>query len=267
MLLRFSLFPLLEVQLPDGEDANEHGLHGAVVQRGGGEPQGAVGDAAALRVKVEQVGALFDRLWALWEIELVESDWTAERVLCVLHHLQDILLILLLFTPLSWNLQIWLCLIYGYGRVEAQEGGLRVVRVGFGAAHDVGKGQLMVLFHRGEAKVFAAEEEQSVEEDYGGVRPELFTVPQKLLLHTGMDVTTGCDWGFETSQHVGEFSGELVVEAIHEYVFHTTIVKQVLLDAEAEVEQAVGGVRLSVWSLHFSDEAAEAIAQLSCGAA
>lgn len=83
----------------------------------------------------------------------------------------------------------WLCLIYGYWGVEAQEGGLGVVLVGFGAAHDVGKGQLAVLLHRGEAKVLAAEEEQSVEEDDGGVRPQLFTVPQKLLLHTGMDIT------------------------------------------------------------------------------
>lgn len=48
------------MQLSDGEDADEHALHGAVVQRGGGEPQGAVGDAAALGVKVEQVGALLD---------------------------------------------------------------------------------------------------------------------------------------------------------------------------------------------------------------
>lgn len=39
-----------------------------------------------------------------------------------------------------------------------------------------------------------------------------------------------------------------------------------LLDAEAEVEQAVRGVRLSVRSFHLSDEAAEAVAQLSCGA-
>lgn len=124
------------MQLSDCEDAGEHGLHGAVVQGGGGEPQGAVGDAAALGVKVEQVGALLHRLRAerrqndvnvtmetgritrqhgfhfggdspLGEVELVESDGTAERVLCVLHHLQDVLLTLLLPSPLSsWNLWI-----------------------------------------------------------------------------------------------------------------------------------------------------------------
>ena len=55
------------MQLSDGEDAGQHGLHGAVVQRGGGEPQRAVGDTAALRVKVEQVGALLDRLRAGWK--------------------------------------------------------------------------------------------------------------------------------------------------------------------------------------------------------
>lgn len=53
------------------------------------------------------------------------------------------------------------------------------------------KGQLTVLLHLGEAKVLAAEEEQSVEEDDGGVRPQLFTVPQKLLLYTGVDITCG----------------------------------------------------------------------------
>lgn len=40
-----------------------------------------------------------------------------------------------------------------------------------------------------------------------------------------------------------------------------------LLDAEAEVKHGVGRVRLSVWSFHLSDEAAEAVAELSGGAA
>ena len=53
----------------------------------------------------------------------------------------------------------------------------------------MGEGQLAVLLHRAEAEVLAAEEEQRVEEDDGGVRPQLFTVPQILLLHPGVDVT------------------------------------------------------------------------------
>lgn len=40
-----------------------------------------------------------------------------------------------------------------------------------------------------------------------------------------------------------------------------------LLDAEAEVKHGVGRVWLSVWSFHLSDEAAEAVAELSGGAA
>lgn len=40
-----------------------------------------------------------------------------------------------------------------------------------------------------------------------------------------------------------------------------------LLDAETEVEQAVGGVKFSAWSFHLGDEATEAVAQLSGGAA
>lgn len=53
------------MQLSDGEDADEHGLHGGVIQSGGGEPQRAVGDTAALGVQVEHVGALLNRLRAL----------------------------------------------------------------------------------------------------------------------------------------------------------------------------------------------------------
>lgn len=39
-----------------------------------------------------------------------------------------------------------------------------------------------------------------------------------------------------------------------------------LLNAEAEVEQAVGGVRLSIRPFHLSDEAREAAVQFRCGA-
>lgn len=52
------------MQLSDCEDADEHGLQSGVVERGGGEPQRAVGDAGALREKVEDVGALLDGLRA-----------------------------------------------------------------------------------------------------------------------------------------------------------------------------------------------------------
>lgn len=40
-----------------------------------------------------------------------------------------------------------------------------------------------------------------------------------------------------------------------------------LLDAEAEVEHAVGGVGLPVWSFHFIDEATQTVAELSSGTA
>lgn len=42
--------------------------------------------------------------------------------------------------------------------------------------------------HRGEAKVLAAEEEQGVEEDDGGVSAQLLAVPQELFLHARIDV-------------------------------------------------------------------------------
>lgn len=73
------------------------------------------------------------------------------------------------------------------GWIEAQVGGLGVVPVGLGAPHDVGERQLAVLLHRGEAEVLAAEEEQGVEEDDGGVGAQLLAVPQKLFLHAGID--------------------------------------------------------------------------------
>lgn len=40
-----------------------------------------------------------------------------------------------------------------------------------------------------------------------------------------------------------------------------------LLNAEAEVEEAVGGVRLSIGSFHLTDERTKTVAQLSRGAA
>lgn len=64
LLLHPLLFLRSEMQLPHCEDADEHGLHGAVIQRSGREPQGTVRDAAALGVKIEEVSALFDWLRA-----------------------------------------------------------------------------------------------------------------------------------------------------------------------------------------------------------
>lgn len=82
-------------------------------------------------------------------------------------------------------------LLPGPGRVEPQDGRLGVVRVGFGASPEVGEGQPAVLLHRGDAEVFAAEEQQRVEEDGGGVRAQLFAPPEELLLNAGRDATCG----------------------------------------------------------------------------
>lgn len=51
----------------------------------------------------------------------------------------------------------------------------------------MGERQLAVLLHRGEAEVLAAEEEQGVEKDDGGVSPQLLAVPQELFLHARID--------------------------------------------------------------------------------
>lgn len=52
----------------------------------------------------------------------------------------------------------------------------------------MGERQLAVLLHRGEAEVLAAEEEQGVEKDDGGVSAQLLAVPQELFLHARIDV-------------------------------------------------------------------------------
>lgn len=64
------------MQLPHGEDASEHGLLRVLVQRGGREPQRAVGHAAALGQQVEHVGALLDRLRAERKYNI--SRWGVE---------------------------------------------------------------------------------------------------------------------------------------------------------------------------------------------
>lgn len=59
---------------------------------------------------------------------------------------------------------------------------------GLSAAHDVGEGELAVLSHRLELEELGAEEEQCVEQHDGRVGPQLFTVPQVLLLHPRVQV-------------------------------------------------------------------------------
>lgn len=46
------------MELPGGEDPDQHRLHCVVVERRGREPEWAVGHAAALGVEVKHVGAL-----------------------------------------------------------------------------------------------------------------------------------------------------------------------------------------------------------------
>lgn len=158
-------------------------------------------------------------LLPLGEVKLIESDWTPQRILSVLHHFQDLFFTLLL-SSLRWSLWIpqepppkqkkntelsnrtaedktnkqaviyWrtrLILVVGDWRIEAQVSGLAIVPVGLGAPHDVGERQLPVLLHCGEAEVLAAEEEQGVEEDDGRVGAQLLAVPQELFLHAGIN--------------------------------------------------------------------------------
>ena len=71
------------MHLSHAEDACEHAPHGGVVQGGTGEPQGAVGHAAALGPEVEDVAALLDRLRAGRDRERErdrdrEGEWETE---------------------------------------------------------------------------------------------------------------------------------------------------------------------------------------------
>lgn len=64
-----------------------------------------------------------------------------------------------------------------------------MVGVGPGAAHDVCKRQMPVLFDGGEAEVFGAEVKQGVEEDEGRVRPQLLALPQGRFFHARRDAS------------------------------------------------------------------------------
>lgn len=84
----------------------------------------------------------------------------------------------------------------GEGRIETQEVGFGAIEAGARAAHDVAKGELVMLGRRAEVEVLGAEEEEGVEQHDGGVGPQLLTAPQVLLLHPRVDVAcVGVGWG------------------------------------------------------------------------
>lgn len=59
---------------------------------------------------------------------------------------------------------------------------------GLGAAHDVREGEPLVLPDSPELEQLGVEEEQRVEQHDRGVRAQLLTLPQVLLLHSGVQV-------------------------------------------------------------------------------
>lgn len=61
---------------------------------------------------------------------------------------------------------------------------------GSGGAGEVDEGEALVLRHCGEAKVLGAEEEQRVEQHYGGVGAQLLALPQVGLQYAGGDGAT-----------------------------------------------------------------------------
>lgn len=58
-----------------------------------------------------------------------------------------------------------------------------------GLARDCREGELEVLLHGGQTKVFGVEEHESVEQDKGRVHTQLFTLPQVLLQDTRTETT------------------------------------------------------------------------------
>lgn len=61
---------------------------------------------------------------------------------------------------------------------------------GFGASSEVGKREPLVLCKGGEVEILGAEEEQRVEQHYGGVSTQLLTLPQVGLHNTRWHNTT-----------------------------------------------------------------------------
>lgn len=72
-------------------------------------------------------------------------------------------------------------------RPKPQEGALAVLSDP-GTVGEVGEGQTSVLALGLELEQLGSKEEQGVEQHKGGVGPQLLTVPQVFLLHTGMQV-------------------------------------------------------------------------------
>lgn len=141
------------------------------------------------RQKVKHVTSLLHRLWASREVELVESDRTVQRVGGIFKNLQVSLLIWQAFSQSLCLLPAW--------RGSAPSLVSEVVdfagsAAGFGASSEVGKREPLVLCQRGEVEILGAEEEQRVEQHYGGVGAQLLTLPQVGLHNTRRyDTTTG----------------------------------------------------------------------------
>ena len=125
------------------------------VQQLGGIPDWTVRDTASLWLKVEHVVSVLRRLWTLAQVELVELDGTAERVLVILVLLVHLSVLGLLAFRRGWV-------------ISEQDGALLLPRlVGevslLPVLHDVGEGELQVHVHSLQLEVLRVEVHQSVQ--------------------------------------------------------------------------------------------------------
>ncbi len=95
------------LHLPDHHKPGEHLLEGEPVEQLCGVPHWGVGHAAPLRLKVEHVVPVLDRLRSLAKVELVQLDGAPQGVLVVL--------VLLVHLPVIGPLTL------GWRRVIAEE--------------------------------------------------------------------------------------------------------------------------------------------------
>ena len=153
----FSMLNLWEmaINLRNGTEKTPFIDFNKPVQQLGGIPDWTVRDTASLWLKVEHVVSVLRRLWTLAQVELVELDGTAERVLVILVLLVHLSVLGLLAFRRGWV-------------ISEQDGALLLPRlVGevslLPVLHDVGEGELQVHVHSLQLEVLRVEVHQSVQ--------------------------------------------------------------------------------------------------------
>lgn len=83
-----------------------------------------------------------------------------------------------------------------------------------------------------------------------------------LLFYSSDKVTKLVDREREVLDHFVQGRREGLVVKVGEDVFHPAVLKEILLDAQGQVQNAVWGVRVPVWFLDLTHKHAQSVAEL-----